>query len=123
MSTTSPGLPTERRPGGLAGALAVGALGLALLPLQASAHGPTVLLSYSGATPRVLAIEAGMTVHFKNANSSPLVCTVVAKDGSFESPPLERAGGWHHTFEEPGVYEFQLRERGNVSGTIVVGEP
>ena len=43
--------------------------------------------------PATLEIRAGETVHFRNANATGLVCTVVADDGAFESPALGRQGG------------------------------
>lgn len=96
---------------------------LALAPLRASAHGPSVNVSYSGFRPSVLGIATGTTVHFRNANASQLVCTVVTEDGSIESPALDRSAGWHHTFEKPGTYRFRIRERPDVTATIVVGDP
>lgn len=95
----------------------------AAAPTAALAHGPTVQVSPSGVRPSQLAILAGDTVHFYNASSGGSVCTIAAEDGSFESPPLQRAEGWHHTFDEEGVYAFTLLESSAVRGTIVVGAP
>lgn len=89
----------------------------------AGAHGPTVRVSFSRATPAQLAIPAGATVHFLNASRGATVCTVVAEDGSFASPPLARGEGWHHTFENPGTFAFTLEQSSAVRGTIVVTEP
>ena len=93
----------------------------AWVPFSADAHGPTVRVAYSGVRPRVVSIEAGTTVHFQNANASGAVCTIVADDGSFESPPLSRAEGWHYTFDKPGSHAFHLKELAKSAGKIVVG--
>jgi plastocyanin len=48
---------------------------------------------------------------------------VVADDGSFSSPTLGRAEGWHHTFETPGRFDYHLSEQPSAKGRIVVVEP
>ena len=53
--------------------------------------------------------------------ASGAVCTIVADDGSFESPPLSRAEGWHYTFDKPGSHAFHLKELAKSAGKIVVG--
>ena len=62
-------------------------------------------------------------MHFRNANGSDLTTTFVADEGEFESPVIPRGGGWHYTFETPGVYTYRLKENSDTEGTIVVGEP
>lgn len=106
--------------GGCIRALVLGAL---LLPAPALAHGPTVRIAYSGVRPAQLAIAAGATVHFLNANTSGAECTIAADDGSFESPALARGEGWHHTFEKPGSYAFHVKELSGSKGLVIVGEP
>lgn len=94
-----------------------------VVPVASAAHGPTVALSYQSVRPATLTVRAGDTVHFRNANTGAGACTVVGDDGAFESPTLGRAEGWHHTFEEPGVYGFALRESPSARGRIVVAAP
>lgn len=89
----------------------------------ASAHGPTVRVAWSGLKPATLTVRAGTTVHFHNANSSGSPSTVVADDGSFSSPTLGRAEGWHYTFEAPGSFDYHLSEQPSAKGRIVVVEP
>lgn len=96
-----------------------------LIPLvapapPAAAHGATVSVSWSGVVPDHLTLEVGGTVHFTNANSSANPCTVVADDDSFESPPLKRGEGWHHTFKKAGSYGFHVKEMATVRGVILV---
>jgi len=97
-------------------------LAATLWPATARAHGPSVRVGYSGVRPAMLAIAAGTTVHFQNANSGDGPCTVVADDGSFRSPTLARGEGWHHEFNEPGRHSFHIAEYGGVTGVIVVGK-
>lgn len=87
---------------------------------NASAHGPTVRLAYGGVKPASLTVRVGDTVHFVNANIGGGACTVVGDDGSFESPPIARSGGWHRIFEKAGTFAYQLKEAGSASGRIVV---
>lgn len=95
------------------------AVALAAAP-PAAAHGPTVRVSWSAVKPTKLTIRVGDTVHFINANASGSPCTVVADDGSFESPTLGRAEGWHYTFEKAGTFSYQIQEMSNSRGTVVV---
>ncbi len=88
----------------------------------ANAHGTTVRVSWSGIQPPTLTVRVGTEVHFHNANSSGSPCTVVAEDGSFESPTLGRAEGWHHVFAKPGSFAFHLVEQPGAKGKVVVVE-
>ncbi|MCG8588335.1 MAG: hypothetical protein MJE66_03515 [Proteobacteria bacterium] len=96
------------------------ALACTFFAATAAAHGPTVRVSNRRVTPPTLTIFVGDTVHFHNANAGTGTCTVVADDGSFESPTLARAAGWHHKFPEAGVYPFTVREFPGTRGTIKV---
>ena len=96
---------------------------LLALASPATGHGPTVRVSYKGVQPAQLVVEVGQTVHFHNANSSGAVCTVVAKDGSFASPPLGRAEGFHFTFEKAGDFAYEVREFPSAAGRVLVVEP
>jgi len=87
---------------------------------HAAAHGATVRVSWSGVKPEKITVRAGATVHFHNANASGSPCTLVADDGSFESPTLGRAEGWHHVFGEPGTFTYHVKEMSDARGTIVV---
>ena len=103
--------------------LRLGCVALLLLGSSpAAAHGPTMRVAWSGIQPPKLTIRVGATVHFHNANTSGAPCTVVADDGSFRSPTLGRAEGWHHTFEKAGTFAFHLSEQSGAKGRIVVVE-
>lgn len=110
-------LPLACNPRAAALAAALAAL-LAAVP--AGAHGPTVRLAYDGLRPSQLAIRAGQTVHFHNASTTPRTFTLIADDGSIESPPLARGEGWHYTFETPGTHALHVKEHPNLRATILV---
>ena len=80
-------------------------------------------VAYSGIKPARLVIPVGATVHFHNANLGGGVITLVGDEGSFESPPLPKGEGWHHTFEEAGSFSFHVKELSSVRGTVVVAPP
>lgn len=111
---------TARRlaPPALPSALVLAAV--VLTAAAASAHGPTMSVSYTRIDPPTLSIHVGDTVHFVNANTTGAV-TLVGEDGSFESPPLAPHGeGWHHTFTEAGSFPFEIREYGGTTGRVIV---
>lgn len=93
---------------------------LVMQSASALAHGDTIRVSYKGVRPARLVVVAGTTVHFHNANASGAPCTVVVRGGEAQSPPLGRAEGWHHTFEEPGEYPFHVGEYPSRKGVVVV---
>lgn len=96
---------------------------LALVPAAGAwAHGPTVKVRYGRLAPEVITIEVGQTVHFQNINTSALPCTVVADGGVFESPTMQKGGGWHHTFEAAGDFAYGLKESARTRGRVVVVE-
>ena len=100
--------------------VAIGVFGSLLAATAAFAHGPSVRLSYDRVTPPKITIYAGQTIHFQNTSLTPRTLTVKAEDGSFESPPMGRGEGWHHTFEAPGSFPFAIVEFPSTKGAVVV---
>ncbi len=98
---------------------------LALLgvALAAWGHGVTVEIEGNRVSPTEVTVSAGTTIHFHNLPSTRGRRTIVALDGSFRSPGLAQGEGWHHTFREPGVHSFYLREHPGATGKVVVVEP
>jgi plastocyanin len=94
-----------------------------LFAAAASAHGPTVRLSYGRVAPESISIRAGEVVHFHNESATPRTFTVRSDTGAFASPPLARAEGWHHEFPEPGRYPYSVIEYPDMRGTVVVAPP
>ena len=99
--------------------LALAALALAGAQ-PATAHGPSVKLSYEGMRPTEIVIAAGQTIHFQNVSSTARTFTLVADDGSFESPSMPRGEGWHHTFETAGRFTYFVRENPDRKGVVTV---
>ena len=65
-------------------------------------------------------MTVGTTVVFHNLDEMPGGHTIVASDGSFESPGLAKDQKWSHTFTEPGVYAYEIKEHPSAKGKIVV---
>ena len=70
--------------------------------------------------PSDLTVAAGTTVVFHNLDEMPGGHTIVADDGSFQSPALAKNKSWSHTFTEPGVYRYSIKEHPSAKGKIVV---
>ncbi|RNB79480.1 hypothetical protein EDM59_27710 [Brevibacillus nitrificans] len=69
-------------------------------------------------TPGILTIDSGSTVTFKNLDD--VVHTVTAKDGSFDSGPINKGGTYTATFSKPGVYAIYCKPHTFMTGTITV---
>ena len=102
------------------------ALGIALCLLLfvdrgvAGGHAPEISLDHSQVQPARVEIKIGESVTFKNVVDMPGGHTVVADDGSFESPPLNKDQSWTHQFEKPGSYKFHLKQHPGTKGEVVV---
>ena len=70
--------------------------------------------------PAEVKIAVGDTVVFHNLDAMPGGHTVVADDGSFESPPLEKDQQWRHLFEKAGTHAIHIQQHPVAKGTIVV---
>jgi plastocyanin len=105
---------------------AVFALGIALSLLFFVEQGwageskAEVSLDHSHVQPARTEIKTGESVTFKNVVDMPGGHTVVADDGSFESPPLNKDQSWTHQFGKPGSYKFHLKQHPDTKGEIVV---
>jgi len=98
------------------------ALGAILLLTATSALAdPTVIkVGHNRIDPAECTIEAGAAVTFLNEDQMPGGHTIVADDGSFESPALAKDQEWSHTFEEPGTYTFTIKQHPSAKGTVTV---
>ena len=70
--------------------------------------------------PAELEVAAGTTVVFHNVDEMPGGHTIVADDGSFQSQGLAKGESWSHTFSEPAVIRYSIKEHPSAKGTIVV---
>ena len=100
------------------------AASLALLGFAASAvasdAAATVRLGHNRVEPAQVEVEPGAVVRFHNEDAMPGGHTVVADDGSFESPPLDKGETFDHAFDESGSFGFHLKEHPDAKGTVVV---
>jgi plastocyanin len=68
--------------------------------------------------PNRIEIPAGGTITW--TNNDPLVHTVTADDGSWDSGAIEPGKTWSHTFTEPGEYAFHCTPHPFMKAIVVV---
>ena len=93
---------------------------IVLYSLIASADDVIVHVGHNKLDPAEITVAAGTTVVFHNLDQMPGGHTIVASDGSFESPSLSKDQKWSHTFTEPGVYAYAIKEHPSAKGKVVV---
>lgn len=79
-----------------------------------------VKVGHNHLDPAELTVPAGSTVTFRNEQEMPGGHTIVAVDGSFESPGLAKGEEWSHTFDEPGTYLYTIKQHPTAQGKIIV---
>ena len=95
-------------------------VGSVLASGAALAGGPTVSVGHNRITPSGLTVKKGTTVTFENQDEMPGGHTIVADDGSFQSPGLAKGQTWSHTFDEPGTHPYSIKEHPKAKGSITV---
>jgi len=81
----------------------------------------TVEITSFSFQPASITVPAGTTVIW--INRDPVVHTVAADDGSFNSPDIDGNGGkFEHTFAETGTYSYHCTIHPSMKGVIVVAE-
>jgi plastocyanin len=91
---------------------------LAAAPVLA---GTTVVkVGHNRLEPAEVTVAVGSTVTFHNEDEMPGGHTLVAADGSFESPPLAKDEEWSHTFEKAGTYTYTIKQHPTAKGSITV---
>jgi len=88
--------------------------------VPAAAEDATVTVGHNKIDPAKVTLKAGDTVVFHNLDEMPGGHTVLAADGSFESPPLAKDEKWSHTFEKAGTTAITIKQHPNAQGMIVV---
>jgi plastocyanin len=68
--------------------------------------------------PKRIEIATGTTVTW--TNNDPLVHTVTADDGSWDSGPIEPGKSWSHTFTQPGEYAIHCTPHPFMKAVVVV---
>ena len=102
-------------------ALVLGAMMAFLaLPTGVAADDAIVQVGHNRLEPTEVSISAGGTVTFHNQDEMPGGHSIVADDGSFESPALAKDDSWSHTFEKSGTYPYHIKEHPEAKGKIVV---
>jgi len=71
--------------------------------------------------PKRIEIRAGGTVTW--TNNDPLIHTITADDGSWDSGPIEPGGTWSHTFTQPGEVAFHCTPHPFMKAVVVVRQP
>jgi plastocyanin len=95
-------------------------LALALGASPAFAGEVTVRVGHNKLDPASVTIAAGDTVVFYNVDEMPGGHTVIADDGSFQSPPLALEQRWSHVVSTPGTIAYSIKEHPAARGTITV---
>ena len=72
-------------------------------------------------SPKRIEIAVGTSVRW--TNNDPLVHTITADDGSWDSGPIEPGKTWTHTFTQPGEYAFHCTPHPFMKAVIVVRQP
>jgi plastocyanin len=71
--------------------------------------------------PKRIEIPVGGTVTW--TNNDPLVHTITADDGSWDSGPIEPGKTWSRTFTQPGEYAFHCTPHPFMKALVVVRQP
>ncbi len=95
-------------------------VGTLLIGASALAEGATVAVGHNRLTPSQLTVKPGTTVTFENKEEMPGGHTIVADDGSFQSPALAKGQTWSHKFDAPGTYPFSIKEHPSAKGSVTV---
>ena len=96
-TTAKPGAPKPGAPGGLVAPATIRQVAFA---------------------PNRIEISAGQAVEWKNED--PLVHTVTADDGSWDSGAIQPGATWRRTFDRPGTYPFHCTPHPFMKGVVVV---
>ncbi len=80
----------------------------------------TVEVGHDHFEPATITIQKGESVTFHNVDEMPGGHTVVAEDGSFQSPPLAKDEDFTHTFEVRGTVKVKIFQHPQATGEIIV---
>ncbi len=93
------------------------ALLLAAVPALADV---TVEVGHNHITPATVTIKKGESITFHNVDEMPGGHTVVAEDGSFESPPLAKDQDYTHKFETSGTVKLKILQHPKATAEVIV---
>ena len=80
----------------------------------------TVTIRHGSLEPPEVIVAMGDTVTFRNLDKMPGGHSIVADDGSFESPALDAGERWSHTFQKLGMFPYHVGEHPKVKGKVIV---
>ena len=80
----------------------------------------TVTIGHGKLEPPEVIVAVGDTVTFHNVDKMPGGHSIVADDGSFESPGLGAGDSWSHTFEKLGMFPYHIGEHPDAKGRVIV---
>ena len=86
----------------------------------ARADESVVTVGHNRLEPSAITVKAGTVVRFHNEDQMPGGHTIVADDGSFQSPPLAKDQDWSHKFDKPGTYSYSIKQHPAAKGKVVV---
>ncbi len=89
-------------------------------PGPAAADDVMIHISHNKLDPAEVSVSVGDTLTFHNLVEMPGGHTIVADDGSFESPALEKDATWAHVFEKAGSYAYHIKQHPDAKGVVVV---
>lgn len=101
-------------------ALRLAGAALFLVAAPAAAGDVTVKVGHNHLDPAEVQVGVGDTVTWVNQDAMPGGHSVVAADGSFESPGLDVGESFTHTFTKPGTFRYSIQEHPSATGTVVV---
>jgi plastocyanin len=87
---------------------------------SASADQAGVIIAQTAYGPASLEVAAGTTVNW--TNDDPIIHTVTARDGSFNSGVLQPGDEYSFVFEASGTYEYFCAVHPGQGGSIVVSD-
>jgi plastocyanin len=95
-------------------------LALALASTAALAEDVIVRIGHNRITPAEVTVKAGTAVTFVNEDEMPGGHSIVADDGSFESPGLGKDERWSYTFAAPGSHGYAIKQHPAAKGKVIV---
>ena len=87
-------------------------------PTEAASGAANVMIADFEFVAATLEVPAGTTVVWTNGDAFPH--SIVAEDGSFQSPDIASGATFSFTFTEPGTYNYLCGIHPTMRGTIVV---
>jgi plastocyanin len=91
-----------------------------IMPLVARAENAVVEINHQELRPAEVSVQKGETVTFINRVDMPGGHSVVAEDGSFTSPQLDKNQSWSHSFDKAGTFAYHIQEHPGAKGVIEV---